>query len=85
MRKAREGNPYINIGRTRRMRIMIRGGKDSNPLSIGMSLIEIIKITMLRGIPRNMIPWEKGKDHLSNVGDAKKITYTRISHTEKTE
>jgi hypothetical protein len=42
------------------MRIMIRGGKDSNLPSIGMSLIEIIKINMLRGISRRKIPWEKG-------------------------
>jgi hypothetical protein len=50
-----------------------------------MSLIEIIKITMLRGILGKKSPWEKGEDHQSNVGDARKITYTRISHTEKTE
>jgi hypothetical protein len=61
MSKAREENLYINLGRTRRMRNLIRGGKDSNPPSIGMSLIEIINISMLRGIPRNKIPWEKGK------------------------
>jgi hypothetical protein len=64
------------------MRRPIRGGKDSNPPSIGMSLIEIIKISMLRGIPRSNIPWEKREDHQSNVGDARKITYTRISHTK---
>jgi hypothetical protein len=50
-----------------------------------MSLIEIIKISILKGIPRKKIPWEKGEDHQSNVGDARKITCTRISHTEKTE
>jgi hypothetical protein len=64
---------------------MIRGGKDSNLPSIGMSLIEVIKITMLRVNPRKNTPWEKGEDHLSIVGDVKKITYTRISHTERTE
>ena len=66
------------------MRILIRGGKDSNLPSIGMSLIEIIKISMLREISRKKIPWEKGEDHQSNVGDARKITCTRIAHTEKT-
>jgi hypothetical protein len=40
---------------------------------------------MLKGIPRSNIPWEKGEDHQSNVGDARKITYTRISHTETIE
>jgi hypothetical protein len=39
MSKAREEKPYKNLGRTRRMRILIRGGKDSNLPSIGMSLI----------------------------------------------
>jgi hypothetical protein len=64
---------------------LIRGGKDSNLPSIGMSLIEIIKISMLRVNPRKKTPWEKGEYHLSNVGDAKKITCTRISHKERTE
>jgi hypothetical protein len=50
-----------------------------------MSLIEIIKISMLRGISRRKIPWGKGEYHQSNVGDARKITYTRISHNERTE
>jgi hypothetical protein len=45
------------------MRISIRGEKDSNLPSIGMSLIEIVKISMLRGISRKKIPWEKGEDH----------------------
>jgi hypothetical protein len=49
-----------------------------------MSLIEINKINMLRVNPRNKTPWEKEEDHPSNVGDAKKITCTRISHTERT-
>jgi hypothetical protein len=49
-----------------------------------MSLIEIIKISMLREIPRRKIPWEKGEDHKSNAGDARKITCTRIAHIEKT-
>jgi hypothetical protein len=85
MSKVREENPCRNLGRTRRMRSLIRGGKDSNLPSIGMSLIGIIKINMLRGIPRRKIPWEKGEDHQSNVGDARKITCTRIAHTERTE
>jgi len=28
--------------------------------------------------PRKNAPWEKVEDHHSNVGDAKKTTYTRI-------
>jgi hypothetical protein len=40
---------------------------------------------MLRVNPRKNTPWEKGEDHLSNVGDEKKITCTKISHTERTE
>jgi hypothetical protein len=65
--------------------VQIRGGKDLNLPSIGMSLIEIIKINMLRGISRKKIPWEKGEEHQSNVGDPRKIICTRISHTERTE
>ena len=85
MRKDKEENPYRNIRRTIRMKILIRGGKDSKLPSIGMSLIEIIKINMLREILRRKIPWEKGEYHQSNVGDARKITCTRISRTERTE
>jgi hypothetical protein len=50
-----------------------------------MSQIDIIKMSMLKGISRRKIPWEKGEDHQSNVGDAKKITCTRISHIERIE
>jgi hypothetical protein len=50
-----------------------------------MSLIEIIKISMLRGISRKKIPWEKGEDHQSNDGDERNITCTRISHIERIE
>jgi hypothetical protein len=85
MRKAREENPYRNLRRTRKMRSSIRGGKDSNFPSIGMSLIEIIKIIMLREISRRKIPWEKREDHQSNVGDERKIKCTRISHTKRTK
>jgi hypothetical protein len=85
MNKSREENPCRNLGRTRRMLSSIRGGKNSNLPSIAMILIEIINISMLRGIPRRKIPWEKWEDHQSNVGDVMKITCTRISHTEKTE
>jgi hypothetical protein len=85
MSKNMEENPCRNIGRIRGRRSMIRGGKDSNLPSIGMSLIEIIKISMLRVNPRKKIPWEKEEDHLSNFGDAKKITCKRISHTKRTE
>ena len=61
MSKAREENICGNLGRTRRMRSPIIGGKDLYLPSIGMSLIEIIKINMLREISRKKIPWEKGK------------------------
>jgi hypothetical protein len=81
MNKDMEDNPYKNFGRIRRRRISIRGGKDSNLPSIGTSLIEIIKINMLRANPRKNTPWEKEEDHPSNVGDVKKITCTRIGHT----
>jgi hypothetical protein len=81
MSKAKEENPCINLGRIRRRRSLIRGGKDSNLPLIGMSLIEIINISMLRVNPRNNTPWEKGEDHQYNVWDAKKITCTSISHT----
>jgi hypothetical protein len=50
-----------------------------------MILIEIIKISMLRRISRRKTPWEKEEDHRSNVGDERKITCTRIAHTERTE
>jgi hypothetical protein len=35
--------------------------------------------------PIKKTPWEKGEDHQSNVGDEKKITCTRISHTKRIE
>jgi hypothetical protein len=85
MSKGMEENPCRNLGRIRRRTSSIRGGKDSNLPSIGMSLIEITKISMLRVNPRKKTPWEKEEDHLSNVGNAKKITYTRIAHTERAE
>jgi hypothetical protein len=69
MRKDMEENPYINLGRIRGRRSPIRGENDSNLLSLRMILIEIIKINMLRVNPRKNTPWEKGEDHLSNVGD----------------
>jgi hypothetical protein len=50
-----------------------------------MTLIKIIKISLLRMNPRETTPWEKGEDHQSNVGDAKKITCTRISLTGNTK
>jgi hypothetical protein len=85
MSKVREEKSCRNIRRIRRRRSLIRGGKDSNLPSIGMSLIEIIKISMLRVNPRKNTPWEKGEDHLSNIGDAKKFTCTRIAHTKRTK
>jgi hypothetical protein len=83
--KEKEENHCRTTGRTRKMQSPIRGGNDSNLPSIGMSLIEIIKNNMLREISRKKIPWEKGEDHQSNVGDARKITCTRIYHTKRTE
>ena len=62
MSKAREENPCRNLGRTRKMLNLVRGGKDSNLPSIGMSLIEIIKINMLRVNEKKKTPWEKGDD-----------------------
>jgi hypothetical protein len=85
MSKAREENPYRNLGRIRRSRSPIRGGKDSNLPSIGMSLVEIIKINIIRVNPRKNTPWEKWEDNQYNARDAKKITCTRISHTERTK
>jgi hypothetical protein len=67
MSKDREENPCKNLGRVRGRRSLIRGGKDSNLPSIGMSLTKIIKISMLRVNPRKKTPWEKEEDHLSNV------------------
>jgi hypothetical protein len=40
---------------------MIREGSDSNLLSIEISLIKIIKTSMIRINPREKNPWEKGK------------------------
>jgi hypothetical protein len=62
---------------------MVRGGRDSNLLSIETTLIKISKISLLRMNPRKKIPWGKEEDHQFNVGGAKKITYTRISLTEE--
>jgi hypothetical protein len=83
MSKEREDNICKSLGRIRRRRNMIREGRDSNLLSIETILIKINKISLLRMNPRRKTPWEKGEDHQSNVGDAKKITCTRISLIEK--
>jgi hypothetical protein len=85
MSKAREDNQCRIIGRIIRRRNMIKGGRDSNLLSIEIVLIKIIKTNMLRMNPREKNSWEKGEDHQSNVGDAKKITCTRISLTKRTK
>jgi hypothetical protein len=61
MSKARVENPCRNHGRIRRRISLIRGGKDSNLLSIEMSLIKIIKTSMLRVNPREKTSWEKGE------------------------
>jgi hypothetical protein len=78
-------SPCKHLGRTRRRISVIRGRRDSNPLSIEMSLIKINKNGILRMNPRKKTPWGKGEDHQSNVGDSKKITCTSISHTEREE
>ena len=48
MSKEMEENLCINLGRIRRRRILIRGGRDSNFLSTKIALIEIIKTGVLR-------------------------------------
>jgi hypothetical protein len=58
MSKAMEESPCRNIGRIRKRRSLIRRRRDSNLLSIEMSLIKISKTGMLRMIPRNKTPWE---------------------------
>jgi hypothetical protein len=50
-----------------------------------LSLIKINKISLLKMSPRDNTPLGKGKDHQSNVGDAKKIICTRISLTKERE
>jgi len=47
MRKVRENNLLINIGRIRRRRDIIKEGRDSNLLSTKIVLIQINKIDML--------------------------------------
>jgi hypothetical protein len=74
-----------NLGRIRRRRSMTKERKDSNLLSIEISQIKIIHTSLLRMNTREKTPLEKGEEHQSNVGDVKKITCTRISHTEKKE
>jgi hypothetical protein len=85
MRKARVNNICISLGGIGRRRNMIREGKDSHLLSMEIALIKINKIILLRMNPRGNTPWEKGEEHQSNVGDARKITCTRISLKEKTK
>jgi hypothetical protein len=81
MIKARVKNLCRNLRRIRGRRNMIREGRDSNLLSIEIVLIQITNIILLRMNQRGKTPWEKEEDHQSNVGDAKKITCTRISLT----
>jgi hypothetical protein len=50
-----------------------------------MRLIKIINVNIPRMNPRKKTPWEKREDHRSNVGNAKKITCTRISPKERKE
>jgi hypothetical protein len=80
MSKARVENPFINLGRIRRRKNMIRG-RDSNLLSIEIALIKIIKTSMIRMSPIDKSPWKKGEYHQSNVVDANRITCTWISLT----
>jgi hypothetical protein len=84
MSKARAENLCRNIGRKRRRRNIMRGGRDSNLLSTEELLTQINKIILLRMSPRGKTPWEKGEDHQSNVEDVKNITCTRIYLTENT-
>jgi hypothetical protein len=85
MIKARAMNICKNIGRIRRRKKLIRGGKDSNLLSTKTIQIQINMINQLRINLRENTPWEKGEGHQSNVGDAKKIACTRIFLIEKTK
>jgi hypothetical protein len=71
--------PRSCFSKIRRKRNLIKEGKDSNLLSIEITLIKIIKINLLKMSPRQKTPLEKGEDHQSNVGDEKKIICTRIS------
>jgi hypothetical protein len=64
--------------RIRIKRSLMRERKVSNLLSTEIDQIKINKTSMLRMNQREKTPWEKGGDHKSNVGDAEKITYTRI-------
>jgi hypothetical protein len=81
MSKARAENLCKRLRRIRRRRSLIREGRDSNLLSTKVVQIQINKISRIRINPRKKTSWEKGKDHQSNVGDAKKTTCTQISLT----
>jgi hypothetical protein len=83
MSKERVESLCRNIGRIRRRRNMIREGRGSNLLLVGTTLIKINKIILLSMNPRKSIPWGKEEDHQSNVGGARKRTYTRISLIEE--
>jgi hypothetical protein len=85
MSKARAENLCRNLGRIRIKRNLIRYRSDSNILSKEIALIQINKISLIRMNSRENTPWEKGEDRQSNVGDAKKITCTRIVLTKKTK
>jgi len=61
MGRVRVENIFRHIGRLRRKRNLIRGGKDSNLLSIETSLIKINKFSLLRMNPRENTPLEKEK------------------------
>jgi hypothetical protein len=82
MRKEKAESIFINLRRITRRINMIREGRDSNLLLVGRILAQIRKINIRMTLRRN-IPWRKGEYHLSNIGDTKKITCTRISPTKR--
>jgi len=61
IRKAREDNPCINLGRIIRRRNMIIGGRGSNLLSIETILIKIRKMSLLKMNLRKKTPWKNRK------------------------
>jgi hypothetical protein len=76
---------HRNIVRIRRRRSRIINIKDSNLLSTKISQTKMNKISLLRMNPGDRNPWEKGEYYQYNIGDAKKITCTNTSLTEKTK
>jgi hypothetical protein len=83
MSKERVETIFIIHGRIRRRRKLIREESDSNPLSTEIVLMKINNIILLRMNLSGKNPWEKWKDHRSNVQDPKKITCASISLTKR--